>query len=106
MYTHTPTHSPEVKLSLKQQQQQQKQPGIPAVAQWVKDAALSQLWHRSQLQLDSIPGPGTLVCCKYGQTNNKTHSPLLKNKQTKQTVKYIHKINNVHLYQRYIGTCN
>ena len=32
---------------------------IQSLAQWVKDLALWQLWHRSQLWLSLIPGPGT-----------------------------------------------
>lgn len=32
---------------------------IPGWAQWVKDPAFLQLWLRSQLPLDLIPGPGT-----------------------------------------------
>ena len=28
-----------------------KTPGVPTVAQWVKDLALPQLWHKSQLWL-------------------------------------------------------
>ena len=29
--------------------------GVPTVAQWVKDLALAQLWHRWQLQLGFDP---------------------------------------------------
>ena len=32
--------------------------GVPAVAQWVKDLALPQLWPRSKLQLGLNPWPG------------------------------------------------
>ena len=32
--------------------------GVPAVAQWVKDLALPQLWYRSQLYLTFSPWPG------------------------------------------------
>ena len=42
---------------------------IPGPLQPVKDLVLPQLWHRSQLQLGSIPGPGTSICCKCGQKN-------------------------------------
>ena len=34
--------------------------GVPIVAQWVKDPALLQLWHRSQLWLGFNPWPGNL----------------------------------------------
>ena len=32
--------------------------GVPTVAQWVKDPALLQLWHRSKLWLGFDPSPG------------------------------------------------
>ena len=32
--------------------------GVPAVAQWVKDLALLQLWYKLQLQLCFDPWPG------------------------------------------------
>jgi len=32
--------------------------GVPAVAQWVNDLALLQLWHRLQLQFGFNPWPG------------------------------------------------
>ena len=35
---------------------------IPGPAQWVRDPALPQLWHRSQLWLTSDPWPGNSIC--------------------------------------------
>ena len=32
--------------------------GVPAVADWVKDSVLPQVWHRVQLQLGFDPRPG------------------------------------------------
>ena len=37
---------------------------IPGPAQWVKDPALLQLWHRRQLQLGSDPWPKRSMCGK------------------------------------------
>ena len=36
---------------------------IPSLAQRVKDPAMLQLWHRSQMQLRSDPCPGNFVRC-------------------------------------------
>ena len=36
---------------------------IPGLAQWVKDLASPQLWHRSQLWLGFNPQLGTSICC-------------------------------------------
>ena len=54
---------------------------IPGPVLWVKDQALLQLWHRSKLCLDSVPGLGTSICCRCSW-KRKT-----KNKQTKKTTK-------------------
>ena len=36
---------------------------IPSTGQWVKDLALLQLWHKSQLQLRFDPWPKNSICC-------------------------------------------
>ena len=43
---------------------------IPGLGPWVKDLVLLQLWHRLQLRLDSIPGPGTSICREYGKSKD------------------------------------
>ena len=48
----------------------------PGPTQWVKDLTLSQLWHRSQLQLGLDPWPGNLCMpqvCKNGEGGRKKH---------------------------------
>lgn len=39
--------------------------------QWVKDSALQQLWHRSQLWLIYDPWPGKSICCERDQKKKK-----------------------------------
>lgn len=43
---------------------------VPSPAQWVKDPALLQLWHRSQLQLELDPWPGNFPM-PWGQPKKK-----------------------------------
>ena len=40
--------------------------GVPTVAQWVKDPALLQLWHRSQPGSELIPDWRTSICLGEG----------------------------------------
>ena len=49
--------------------------GVPAVAQWVKDLALSRLWRRSQLQFRFDPSSGNF------------HMPQVQPPQKKRAVK-------------------
>ena len=60
---------------------------IPGLIQWVKDPALPQLWHKSQMWIrsgitmavvqagscssDSTPNLGTSICHKYGHKKKK-----------------------------------
>ena len=44
---------------------------IPRLAQWVKDLALPQLQHRSQLWLGSDPSPGNSICHRVAQKKKK-----------------------------------
>ena len=48
---------------------------IPSLVQWVMDPVLPQLWHGSQLQQDSVPGPRTSICCKRSLKNKETKNP-------------------------------
>ena len=41
--------------------------GVPAVAQWIKNLALLQLWHRSKLRLRF--NPWNSICCVCGHLN-------------------------------------
>ena len=50
----------------------------PSPLQLVKDLALLQLWHRLQLWLTLITGPGTSMCCRCSKTN-KQPKPTRKN---------------------------
>ena len=44
---------------------------IPHLAQWVKDPALPQLWHRSKPWLRSDPWPGNSKCCRAAKKRKK-----------------------------------
>ena len=44
---------------------------IPSQVLRIKDLALLQLWHRSQLWLRFSPLPGTSICCGYSQKKKK-----------------------------------
>ena len=48
---------------------------IPSLVQWVKDPALLQLWHRSQLQLKFDPWPQELPYAWVQPKQNKTKKP-------------------------------
>ena len=50
-------------------------------AQWVKDPALPHLWRSPQLQLSSIPGPGTSAC--RGAAKKEKNTVKLKKKKMK-----------------------
>ena len=54
-------------------------PGVPPVTQWVKDPALTQLWHRSQLQLRCNHWPTVIHRgCSQKKKKKKWHYPLNK----------------------------
>ena len=44
---------------------------IPSLAQWIKDPALLQQWHRLQLQLGSDPWPGNSICYRVSKKEKK-----------------------------------
>ena len=56
---------------------------IPSLAQWVKDLVLLQLWPRSQLRLNSIPGPRTSTCQKNKKKIKPTYIFILTEEENK-----------------------
>ena len=55
---------------------------IPGPAQWVKDLALPQLKHKSQLWVHMIPGPGTLYAAQQPKKKRKKKKEILSFRMT------------------------